>query len=197
MLVRFVQIIAICLGIVHWACSKLLSTASTAAAFPRLPPTTATLLVQLPRSLHVLTVSDRPRCLSRSASGSIVRLCNRLFSTAPQLGPFSTAPQLVPFNKPLGGRRCGGRQAIRRGAVTQDVLTDCGRCAPMLLGHLTSQLLKTWQWRSAENAVLVSLIQATLVGQPLKGFKATTDPAGVHRNGRTVRPELGLAQRTA
>ena len=190
----------------------MLSTASTAAAFPQLPPTTATLLVQLPRSLHVFTVSNRPRYLSRSASGSNVRLCNRLFSTAPQLGPFSTAPQLVPFSKPLGGRRCGGRQAIRRGALTQDVMMSTPSqgarqairrgaltrsCAPMLLGQLTSQRLKTWQWRSAENAVFVRLIQATLVGQPLKGFIATTNPAGVHRNGRTVRPELGLARRTA
>ena len=146
------------------------------------------MLVQLPRSLHVFTVSDRPRCLSRSASGSIVRLCNRLFSTA---------PQLVPFSKPLGGRRCGRRQAIRRGVLTQDVLTDCGGCAPMLLGHLTSQRLKTWHWRSVENAILVPLVQATLVSQPLKGFIATTNPAGDHRNGGTVRPELRVARRTA
>jgi hypothetical protein len=44
----------------------------------------------------------------------------------------------------------------------------------------------------AENAVLVSLIQATLVGKPLKGFQATTDPAGVHRNGPQGMPRILL-----
>ncbi len=61
LLVRCVRIIAICFGIVHWTWSKLLSTASTADTFPQPPPTTATLLVQLPRSLHVFVVSKRPR----------------------------------------------------------------------------------------------------------------------------------------
>ena len=120
-----VQIIAICFGIVYGPCSKLFSTASTAAAAsPHLPPTSATMLVQLPRILHVFTVSDRPRCLSRSASGSIVWRTNKLFSTAStavrtqcwfrlfcgsasgSIGRlcnrlFSTAPQLGPFSKHL------------------------------------------------------------------------------------------------
>jgi hypothetical protein len=72
-------------------------------------------------------------------------------------------------------------------------------CNTAIIAHARTssetQIVQSYKrhWRIVENAILVRLLQATLVCQPLKGFITTTDLAGEHRKNN----RLMLARKTA